>query len=309
MNFSEAEIHPEISIVVNCFNGEKYLSECLVSIKKQTFKNFEVIFVDNCSDDKSYEIFRDFSKDKRFQYFKTEKKISLALARNYALKQCKGKFIAFLDSDDFWIEEKLEVQMKDFNEPSVGFSASNYFLLNERKNSIHEIKIDAFLDYKKKHQVDSLLEKYNIHISTLIVKTEAIKKMEYFFDKKFNIIEDFDFVLRLSLITDLKINKNYLAGYRWHEQNLGYTTNFKVGEEFYIWINQLKIKKLFSNYKNYKIFLNRSMWLYSLYLLINNKRRDLFPLISYLSLFKKVKLLILMFLPSSIIQKYLNRKI
>ena len=64
---------PKISIILNCYNGAKYLAECLESIKKQKFKDFELIFWDNCSNDNSKEIFKKY-KDKRFKYFKSKKK-------------------------------------------------------------------------------------------------------------------------------------------------------------------------------------------------------------------------------------------
>ena len=78
-----------VSIVVNCFNGEKYLQKTLNSILNQKFKNFEVIFVDNCSTDSSSRIFKKI-KDRRFYYYKTTKKLSLYASRNLALKKCKG---------------------------------------------------------------------------------------------------------------------------------------------------------------------------------------------------------------------------
>ena len=77
-----------VSIIVNCYNGEKYLSKTLSSILDQKYKNFEVIFVDNCSNDSSSKIFKQIN-DSRFKYFKTKKKIKLYEARNYALKKCK----------------------------------------------------------------------------------------------------------------------------------------------------------------------------------------------------------------------------
>ena len=83
-----------ISIVVNCYNGEKYLKDCLKSIKFQTYKNWEVIFWDNQSNDKSKRIFLAF-KEKRFKYFKAKKHTSLYEARNLAILKCKGKIVTF----------------------------------------------------------------------------------------------------------------------------------------------------------------------------------------------------------------------
>ena len=86
---------PLVSIVINCFNGEKYLKEALSSIKKQKYQNFEVIFWDNFSNDESKKIFLDFA-DNRFKYFFSDKKLKLYDARNHALSKCQGDLITLL---------------------------------------------------------------------------------------------------------------------------------------------------------------------------------------------------------------------
>ena len=90
-----------VSIIVNCYNGEKYILQTLKSILSQEYEKFEVIFIDNCSTDLSAKIYKSV-KDKRFRYFKTRKNINLYKARNLALKKCKGEFVSFLDADDWW---------------------------------------------------------------------------------------------------------------------------------------------------------------------------------------------------------------
>ena len=100
-----------VSIIINCYNGEKYLHKTLESIKNQIYCNFELIFIDNCSTDKSAEIFKSFD-DKRFKYFKTKRKLKLYKARNLALKKCNGEFITFLDADDWWDENFLRSRKK-----------------------------------------------------------------------------------------------------------------------------------------------------------------------------------------------------
>ena len=96
---------------MNCYNGENYLNESLDSVINQTYKNWELIFYDNCSTDKSVTILEKY-KDKRIKYFKSKKKISLGLARKKALSKAKGDFIAFLDTDDIWKKDKLNKQLK-----------------------------------------------------------------------------------------------------------------------------------------------------------------------------------------------------
>ena len=115
---------PLVSIIMNCYNGENYLSESIDSVLHQTYKNWELIFWDNKSEDKSAEIFKNY-KDKRFKYFYANEHTSLYKARNLAIEKSKGDFIAFLDTDDLWDNVKLEKQMSYFNLSEVGVVFSN----------------------------------------------------------------------------------------------------------------------------------------------------------------------------------------
>jgi teichuronic acid biosynthesis glycosyltransferase TuaG len=102
-----------------------------VSIKKQTLTNFEVLIVDDCSFDGSADYIETILPDKRFNLVRLEKNSGAAEARNVALKIAKGRYIAFLDSDDLWKPEKLEKQVKFMQEKDVGFSFSSYEIINE----------------------------------------------------------------------------------------------------------------------------------------------------------------------------------
>ena len=104
---------PLVSIIVNCFNGEKYLRDALQSVLKQTYKNWELIFWDNKSFDNSKKVFLEFLDD-RFKYFISEKHTTLYEARNNAIKQSKGEVIALLDVDDWWIDNRRLEKQVDF---------------------------------------------------------------------------------------------------------------------------------------------------------------------------------------------------
>ena len=93
--------NPIVSIIMNCYNGEKYLREALVSILAQTYKNWELIFWDNQSTDKSVEIFKSYA-DERLKYFYAPTHTLLYEARNYAIEKASGEFYAFIDVDDWW---------------------------------------------------------------------------------------------------------------------------------------------------------------------------------------------------------------
>ena len=111
---------PLVSVVINCFNGEKYLKEAVDSVINQTYKNWEIIFWDNQSTDKSAEIFKSY-QDKRLKYYlATSHTKILYEARNNALKKTNGDFIAFLDVDDWWLPDKLEQQIPLFSDSVVG---------------------------------------------------------------------------------------------------------------------------------------------------------------------------------------------
>ena len=99
-----------ISIIVNCYNGEKYLKQALESIQKQNYTNWELIFWDNQSTDNSKAIFDSFNES-RFKYFYSEKFTSLYEARNLACGKCNGEFIAFLDCDDWWYDNFLFLEV------------------------------------------------------------------------------------------------------------------------------------------------------------------------------------------------------
>ena len=98
---------PKVSVIVNCHNGEKYLKECIKSIINQTYKNLEIIFYENFSNDKSVLIVRKF-KDKRIKIFRSKSFLSLYDARNKAINFSTGKYIAFLDTDDWWLKNKIK---------------------------------------------------------------------------------------------------------------------------------------------------------------------------------------------------------
>ena len=92
-----------ISIIINCYNGEKYLTQTIKSVLRQTYRNWEIIFFDNNSKDNSVKIIKKF-KDKRIKFYTSKNKFVLPLyrARNLAITKAKGEFITFLDVDDTW---------------------------------------------------------------------------------------------------------------------------------------------------------------------------------------------------------------
>ena len=105
---------PLVSVIMNCYNCEKYLVESIDSVINQSYSNWELIFWDNVSVDGTANIVHCYD-DARIRYFCGSKTAPLGGARNLALSQVRGEFIAFLDSDDKWMSNKLDLQVSWFN--------------------------------------------------------------------------------------------------------------------------------------------------------------------------------------------------
>lgn len=115
-----------VSIIMPSYNTGKYIADSIRSVQAQTYINWELILVDDCSNDDTDTIVSPFLTDKRIIYIKKECNSGAAVSRNYALKKAKGKWIAFLDSDDLWNPEKLSKQVDFMKKNNFCFSYTNY---------------------------------------------------------------------------------------------------------------------------------------------------------------------------------------
>ena len=240
-----------VSIIMNCHNGETFLKQSIDSIINQSFKNWELIFFDNVSDDNSLEIVDSFN-DKRIKVFKSEKFINLYHARNEAIQKAKGKYICFLDTDDYWERNKIEEQV-NFLENNSNFEMvySNFYTI--KKDNTKYIQNNYNLPEGK--IVKDLLKKYSIGILTACIKKKIFENI--LFDEKTNIIGDFDFFVKLSCDYNIGCIQKPLAFYRDHENNL---SKKKLGvyiNELKYWIknNNKRYKKLGISLINIKILL------------------------------------------------------
>ena len=115
-----------VSIVMPSFNTGNYIALAIDSVLAQTYKNWELLIVDDCSSDDTNEIVKPYLSDRRIKYLINEKNSGAAVSRNRALREAKGRWIAFLDSDDLWMSEKLENQIRFMEKNDCHFSYTNY---------------------------------------------------------------------------------------------------------------------------------------------------------------------------------------
>ena len=117
------------------YNTAEYIADSIKSVLAQTYTNFELIIVDDCSTDNTAEVVLSF-KDPRIVFLKNEKNSGAAISRNYALREAKGKWIAFLDSDDLWVPEKLEKQVAFMTKYGYAFTYTDYERINESSKAL-----------------------------------------------------------------------------------------------------------------------------------------------------------------------------
>ena len=127
-----------VSIVTPTFNSAKYIAETIQSVQKQTYQNWEMILVDDCSTDNTINLIKDFiTKDKRIQLYQLESNSGPAVARNKGIENVSGKYMTFLDADDIWFEDFIENSIKTIEETKVHFVFSSYKRSDEELNFIY----------------------------------------------------------------------------------------------------------------------------------------------------------------------------
>ena len=126
-----------VSIIIPTYNCSRFIAETIKSVQAQTYKNWEMLIVDDCSTDNTKDIVEEYQKaDPRIQYYCLPKNSGAAEARNEALRRAKGRWIAFLDSDDLWKPEKLERQIKFMEDNDYAFSYHEYDEIDEESKPL-----------------------------------------------------------------------------------------------------------------------------------------------------------------------------
>ena len=124
-----------VSVIMPSWNTSNFIAESIQSVINQTYENWELIIVDDCSTDNTDDVVAKFT-DKRIRYFKNEKNSGAALSRNRALREARGEWIAFLDSDDLWNPDKLEHQINFMNEHGYTLSYTEYEKIDEGSKTL-----------------------------------------------------------------------------------------------------------------------------------------------------------------------------
>ena len=196
---------PFISIIIPTYNHAKFLGKALESIIHQTYKNWEAIIIDNQSTDGTSEIINKY-KDTRIRYLKISNDGIIAKSRNLGINVAKGEWIAFLDSDDYWTKDKLEICTQNINE-EVDFIYHELEIIYDNSNSYLKKKKIIGRQLKKPVLNDLLISEIKdgtaIGNSSVIVRKDILNKIGGISEnKKLVASEDFNAWLRIAQITD-----------------------------------------------------------------------------------------------------------
>lgn len=188
--------NPLVSIIIPNFNTEKYLSETIESVLAQTYKNWELLIIDDNSTDKSVEIIKSYSdKYDNVLFFQTEENSGgPATPRNIGLDNAKGELIAFLDSDDTWFPDKLKYQIKFMQRENCKFSSTFRNTFSEPQQIKMKLKENLRL---KSYDFYDLLKKNLVDTSAVVIHKDLIGKIRFNTTPELVAIEDYDFWLRI----------------------------------------------------------------------------------------------------------------
>lgn len=173
-----------VSIITPSYKSERFISETLESVLAQTYQNWEIIIVDDVSPDNSNKIIEDYcKKDKRIKFIRLEKNSGPAVARNKAIEEAKGRYIAFLDADDLWKPEKLEKQIKFMQEKDCALSYSAYETMSEegilQNKCINPPLKISYKDLLKSNYIGCLTAIYDSQKVGKVYMPNIIKRQDY----------------------------------------------------------------------------------------------------------------------------------
>ena len=186
----------KVSVVVTCYNYGKYLKHCLDSVLAQTYANYEIIVVDDGSTDSTPQVMESFKELRNLLYCR-QKNAGQANAKNAGIIKSSGEFVAFLDADDMWCADKLEKQIKCFENKDVGvvYCRANY--LDEDSNIISYDMTNPYLQPKRGIVTDWLFFDNFVQFSSTIVRRECFQRFGLF-DESLKMGIDWDLWLRIS---------------------------------------------------------------------------------------------------------------
>lgn len=202
-----------VSIIMPSWNTGRFIAESIESVLAQTYKNWELLIVDDCSTDNTDEVVASF-KDTRIKYFKNEKNSGAALTRNRAMREAQGEWIAFLDSDDLWAPNKLEKQLGFMNDNGYVFSYHDFVKIDEESKPLNV--------YVTGPNVVTKQGMYNYGYPGCLTFMYSVKAMGLIQIKDIKKNNDYAILLKLCKKADCYLLNENLAQYRIRKKSISH---------------------------------------------------------------------------------------
>ena len=300
---------PLVSILMNCYNGEKYIHEAITSIIDQTYQNWELLFWDNISTDKSKEIFESF-EDSRLKYFLAKSHTNLGEARNLLLKKSKGKFIAFLDCDDLYFKDKISKQVAFMKVENLLMSYGSAEIINSNGGFVRVFRTKN----KSGYIFGSLLMKYEINMQTVMLDEKLLVNDWCNFDSSLKYSPDHDLFMQVASRFPVGVIKDVLVKYRVYKGSLSIKMLGAVANNYKTTLDKIfsENPKLMKTYSQEANFAYKKGNFYDAIFYVSELRyKDALKSISIIKFssyqFFCLYLMILIRLPKNIIMKILRR--
>lgn len=208
--------NPKVSIIMNCLNGYHFLNKSVSSIFEQTYKDWEVIFWDNCSSDGSFD--HPILSHSRIKKFQGKEMLTLGAARNMAIAQAKGDWISFLDVDDEWLPKKLEVQLNGLLGSSHILSYSGICEVDEQERFLRNVRPR----WSSGCLLSEQLQQFEINLATAMIKRDCLTISGFEFDPEMQASEDYNLFMKILTAGTVKVEDAILARYQVHQGSLTY---------------------------------------------------------------------------------------
>jgi glycosyltransferase involved in cell wall biosynthesis len=215
---------PILSVLMPVFNSELFVAEAIESILNQTFKDFEFLILDDTSTDKSSRIIKDFEQqDSRIKVYQNEKNLGVVESRNKLISLSKGKYIAWLDSDDIAFEKRLEKQINFLEaHPEIGMAGAFPIIIDENGNKIRKWQFETD---PQKLKIELFFHSPFLSSSVMIRKSRLPQD---FYDSKFPVAEDFDLYSKISEYSEIANIAKFLVKYRINSKGLSKSNTEKM---------------------------------------------------------------------------------
>ncbi len=236
----------KISVIICTFNREKYISEAIDSVLKQTYPNFEIIVIDDASTDNTEQVLTQYKNNPKIKIFKNEQNLGISKSRNRGVSLATGEYIAMLDSDDYWTDtKKLEKQAEILNKnKDVAIVGSSIRVILDRNSKLEELQKYKYktrdVQIRKK-----MLGKNQIAQSSVLFRKNVFEEFGGY-DESYEVAEDFDLWLKIGRKYKFANLKEITVDYRVHYLNISESNALKIAK-----ITDTLIEKYKNDYPRY----------------------------------------------------------